>query len=44
MEYELEKLSNRELIDMYLKNKEFINFLEKEQKNAEKMRDEKWKN
>lgn len=41
MEYELEKLSNRELIDMYLKNKEFINFLEKEQKNAEKMRDEK---
>ena len=38
---ELEKISSKELIQIYAKNKEFISFLEKEQKNTEKMRDEK---
>lgn len=41
MEKDLKEISNRELIEIYLKNKEFLTFLEKEQKTAEKMRDEK---
>lgn len=40
MEEKLNNLSNRELIDMYNKNKDFINFLETEQKKAEKMKEE----
>lgn len=39
MDNELKKISDKELIEMYKKNKEFISFLEKEQKNAEKMRE-----
>ena len=39
MDNELKKITDKELIEMYKKNKEFISFLEKEQKNAEKMRE-----
>lgn len=41
MEENFKETSNRELIEIYQKSKEFLTFLEKEQKNAEKMRDEK---
>ena len=41
MEENFKETSNRELISIYQKSKEFLAFLEKEQKNAEKMRDEK---
>lgn len=41
MEENLKEIPNKELIEIYQKNKEFLVFLEKEQKNAEKMRDEK---
>lgn len=33
------KISNQELIDLYKKNQEFINYLEKEIKEIEKLRD-----
>ncbi len=33
------KLSNQELIDLYKKNQEFINYIEKEMKEIEKLRD-----
>lgn len=36
MKEELTKISNKELIEMYSKNKEFIIFLEKEEKNVDK--------
>lgn len=39
MDNESRKISNKELIEIYIKNKEFISLLEKEQKNAEKMRE-----
>lgn len=39
MDNELKNISNKELIEIFKKNKEFISFLEKEQKNAEKMRE-----
>lgn len=41
MEEKMKEISDRELIAMYNKNRDFINFLESEQKNAERMRDEK---
>lgn len=41
MENELTKLSNKELIEIHKKYKEFINFLEKEEMNIRKMSDEK---
>lgn len=41
MEEDFKEIPNRELIEIYQKTKEFLTFLEKEQKNAEKMRDEK---
>jgi len=37
------KIKDTELIDIYKKNKDFINFLEKEIKNSEKALEEKWK-
>lgn len=39
MEEELDKLSSQELLDIYLKNKEFINYLEKEYQDIEKKRE-----
>lgn len=41
MEENINDISSRELIEMYNKNQEFIDFLESEQKKAERMRDEK---
>ncbi|MDO5555523.1 MAG: hypothetical protein Q4G09_02395 [Clostridia bacterium] len=40
MERDLRKLSSKELIELYNINKVFLSFLNKEIKNAEKMRDE----
>ncbi len=37
MENELEKLTSREILQMYTKITEFITFLNKEEKNTEKM-------
>jgi len=39
MEKELKTMTSKELIDIYNKTKEFVNYLEKEYKNVEKMRD-----
>lgn len=36
----LKKLNNQELIELYKKNQEFINYIEKELKTIEKMRDD----
>lgn len=41
MEKEFQEISDKELLEIYLKTREFLTFLEKEQKNTEKMRDEK---
>lgn len=41
MEELYSKNSDSELIEMYKKNKEFINFIEKEIKNSEKTLEEK---
>lgn len=41
MEENYSKISDRELIEIYKKNKEFIAFLEKEIKNSEKTLEEK---
>lgn len=38
---ELKNLSHKELIELYLKNKEFINYLNKEHENTKKTRDNK---
>lgn len=40
MESELKKLGSKDLLEAYNKNKEFLEFLKKEYKNAERMRDE----
>lgn len=41
MENNLKDLSSKEIIEMYSKNRNFINFLDKEIKDMEKKRDEK---
>lgn len=41
MEKNYSKINDLELIEMYRKNKDFINFLEKEIKNSEKALEEK---
>jgi len=41
MEEELEKLGSQELMDFYTKNREFINYLDKEYQEIEKKREDK---
>ena len=41
MENELGKLSSKELLELYLANKEFVVFLDKEYENTAKMEEDK---
>lgn len=41
MEQELEKISSEELMEIYLKNSEFLNYLNKETQEIEKKREDK---
>ena len=41
MEEELEKLGSKELLELYTKNNEFINYLGKEYQEIEKKREDK---
>lgn len=41
MEKKFESLPSKELRELYLKNKEFIDFLNKEYENTKKMREDK---
>jgi len=41
MEEELEKLDSRELMELYTRNREFINYLDKEYQEIDKKREDK---
>ena len=43
MSKELEDISSKELLEIYQKNNQFINFIKKEYEDIEKMREDKWK-